>query len=469
MIGLEGFGPQTADAAPRKPAPQTQNSDEPETGTAKAGRDRPREDGRATAPANDHSPDETGSAKRAGQSETSAQADRPGDRATREEAAESFATVLSDLDQPETLAPAPIVAAQAEPISAAQAPVPAQQTTAEVTPALGVASVIAAAAPVTALAEEAALPQPAAPQVLRSTRPTAPALAAPVAAPVTAEVPVLPVERVTPAPQAAVTTTGTIQQPATPQVDAQRPTSTNVTPKLDSALPQIGEAQGIEPEITLDPRIGLETRGQERLGPETAAARQATLQGPAVLGPQLPKSAVETIATPLDLATTGEIGIESNPSSGTDRTRPSAFATLVLSPASPPPQQAAAISAQMVGTLARTGADRIEIRLDPPELGRVALTMTITEQAVSALVSAERPEITDLMRRHADQLQRDLAEAGFGDVDLQFSDGQQAGDGSDDDRGEPSAPFGKADLAIGGDLKAPQALSVADGRLDMRI
>jgi len=73
-------------------------------------------------------------------------------------------------------------------------------------------------------------------------------------------------------------------------------------------------------------------------------------------------------------------------------------------------------------------ASRVELRLDPPELGRVQIDIRFDDGAAAASISAERPETLELLRRHADALQRELTSAGFTGANVAFSDrrpGQQ--------------------------------------------
>lgn len=104
-------------------------------------------------------------------------------------------------------------------------------------------------------------------------------------------------------------------------------------------------------------------------------------------------------------------------------------------PAAPPPgaeaRQMAQIATQ-ISSASRAGDDRVEIRLDPPELGRVRLSFTFNDDGVSALVSADRPEVVDLMRRHGEALQRELTAAGYRNVTLDFGPSDQRGDQESD-------------------------------------
>ncbi|MGF1445901.1 MAG: flagellar hook-length control protein FliK [Pikeienuella sp.] len=70
---------------------------------------------------------------------------------------------------------------------------------------------------------------------------------------------------------------------------------------------------------------------------------------------------------------------------------------------------------------------KIEIQLDPPELGRVEIAMDIVETGLRATLTAERPSTMDLMRRHLDLLVGQFEEAGFGTVDLRFGGQSDAG------------------------------------------
>jgi len=71
----------------------------------------------------------------------------------------------------------------------------------------------------------------------------------------------------------------------------------------------------------------------------------------------------------------------------------------------------------------------LELRLDPPELGQVTLTFYEDDAGVRhAAVMAENPETLDLLKRHSDVLQRELARAGAADVQLSYAEKR------DDDR-----------------------------------
>ena len=139
-------------------------------------------------------------------------------------------------------------------------------------------------------------------------------------------------------------------------------------------------------------------------------------------------------------------------------------AQTVATPASPQP-----VIGQVAVAIARANEHRVEIRLDPPELGRVQIHLTPVDGGVQAVVLADRPETQDLLRRHAHALAQELGDAGFGSVSLDFAAGQQAAP----DRGAPRPPpsFEPAPFVAGpSPTVAPAARpAVAAGALDIRL
>lgn len=96
----------------------------------------------------------------------------------------------------------------------------------------------------------------------------------------------------------------------------------------------------------------------------------------------------------------------------------------------------------------KEGLDRIQIQLEPADLGRIDVTMEVANDGkVMAVLKADNPETLDLMMKDARSLERALADAGL-DVDsnsleFQLSD-QGAGQGTQDEN--EMANFVGADL-----------------------
>ena len=119
------------------------------------------------------------------------------------------------------------------------------------------------------------------------------------------------------------------------------------------------------------------------------------------------------------------------------------------------------------------GSGRIELRLDPPELGRVEISLEITDQSLRATLAAERPATNELLRRHGEILLAQLQQAGFTGIDLQFA-GNRAGQQGDARPGEAPQPASAGDPDVppdgdNADLPAGRvARRTADG-LDLRL
>lgn len=128
--------------------------------------------------------------------------------------------------------------------------------------------------------------------------------------------------------------------------------------------------------------------------------------------------------------------------------------------------QAGAIASQISIALAGADRNRVEIRLDPPELGRVSVTLTMGEETARAVVSVERQDISDLMRRNGETLQRELAAAGFGHVDLEFAD-QSDGEAGQSDSNPTVSGDGEGGEVAQIRIASPQ--QGRNGRLDIRL
>lgn len=156
-------------------------------------------------------------------------------------------------------------------------------------------------------------------------------------------------------------------------------------------------------------------------------------------------------------------------------------------PAGPAPALAAALQANAGGgEIARAvapqisaaigagpGSGRIELRLDPPELGKIEISLEITDQSLRATLAAERPATNELLRRHSEILLAQLQQAGFTGIDLQFA-GNRAGQRGGAQPGEAPRPAfaGDPDVPPHGDNADLPAGRVAwrttDG-LDLRL
>ena len=110
------------------------------------------------------------------------------------------------------------------------------------------------------------------------------------------------------------------------------------------------------------------------------------------------------------------------------------------------PANAGTLAAQIASRF-QNGERRFEIRMDPPELGRVEVKLHVSnDNRVQAVLSADRPETLQDMRQHIRELERALAEAGLdlSEDGLSFELSQDR----DDTHENPSSPNAFSELAF---------------------
>lgn len=159
-------------------------------------------------------------------------------------------------------------------------------------------------------------------------------------------------------------------------------------------------------------------QAQTRPGGETAAPR----------APELPSD------------TSGDAALRSSPDRAAELMRSSAPVNTGAAPRFAP-QTVQTLAAQIVRRQGE-GGRVFDIRLDPPELGRVGVRLEMgKDQMVKAMLSAERPDTLQELQRTARDLERALADAGFNLAEngLSFTLGGEGGErdapGSDTPRG----------------------------------
>jgi flagellar hook-length control protein FliK len=228
-------------------------------------------------------------------------------------------------------------------------------------------------------------------------------------------------------PQAALAATNG----ATAPQSENPPEAANVDTAEAAPLPPAAHGQTAKPTPTVT-----------ESDPELARAHHAVIEQPADAG----VASASRAAAPANASTSA---VELPPAAG-------AVAAYQVTTAQPQPgalpQFAAAAPAIAIADLpvaiathAKNGSNRFEIRLDPPELGRIDVRLDIDAKGnVVSRLMAERPETLDLLRRDANQIERALQDAGLKTAgeSLQFSLRQQSG------RGDPVPP---APSAIAGD------------------
>jgi chemotaxis protein MotD len=120
----------------------------------------------------------------------------------------------------------------------------------------------------------------------------------------------------------------------------------------------------------------------------------------------------------------------------------------------PVPLQAAALAIE-IASRAKDGSRQFDIRLDPPELGRIDVKLDVDKSGqVNTHLTVDRPETLDLLRRDSQGLERALQQAGLKTSDgaLEFSLRQQTPDSPFNQRNQAQAnPQGNA--SVGADIE----------------
>lgn len=118
--------------------------------------------------------------------------------------------------------------------------------------------------------------------------------------------------------------------------------------------------------------------------------------------------------------------------------------------------------------IVRTRDGQVEVVLNPVELGRVTLLLGAEGDPGHLGLYVERPETADLIRRHSDQLLRELRENGMPEARLDLL--RQDGQGQNRRGGfQQPSPAGAPEGARAGPADRPQRPAPSLSRLDIRL
>jgi flagellar hook-length control protein FliK len=135
-----------------------------------------------------------------------------------------------------------------------------------------------------------------------------------------------------------------------------------------------------------------------------------------------------------------------------------------------PPQNTSQTMTQIVAAISRASVDgqkTTEITLNPAELGRVRLHLATTDGVMIVMVSAERAETMELLRRNIETLTNNLKETGYDGAQIVFS--QDGGGARDKEARAPvTAPTRGSPVASTPDTPPPVLVMLGD-RLDLRV
>lgn len=127
-------------------------------------------------------------------------------------------------------------------------------------------------------------------------------------------------------------------------------------------------------------------------------------------------------------------------------------------PLAPPKVQAIL---HQIAQAATKGEGEIEITLTPEDLGTLRLTIRSTEHGHTIQVWAERADVLDTAKRHADLLQQELKNHGFAQSDLSFADRRGGG--------TPAAPLRTARSNSATQEVAPTPTPKQTGVLNIKV
>lgn len=123
-------------------------------------------------------------------------------------------------------------------------------------------------------------------------------------------------------------------------------------------------------------------------------------------------------------------------------------------------------AAQIADGLVRHPERPVEITLNPEELGRVKFRLHAGEGNISVIVTVERGETIDLMRRHIDVLAQEFRRLGYEGIGFEF---RQSGNGANhQNRRAPTTGRPAADAKTPHSAPSPRPQVAASG-LDIRI
>ena len=116
------------------------------------------------------------------------------------------------------------------------------------------------------------------------------------------------------------------------------------------------------------------------------------------------------------------------------------------------------IAANLPKPISDLGNGTLELALDPPELGRVRMSLVEIGGTLTLSITADRPETAELMRRHMDILTQEFSRSGLDAPNVRVGTGAEGQGAPPDRNGEGQSgptPLPEAETAV--DLSSPGA------------
>lgn len=275
------------------------------------------------------------------------------------------------------------------------------------------------------------------------------------------------------------------------RADGDVPNAASVRRELERGVARDGDSPGTSRTAAeKSEATGKEVPAAQRSAAAAPSPAPASAPPPAASAPQsFPamltalQSGLAAPLTPDAMQTTesGEIRLESGsllPARAESGSAQAARSGISMTQMRMAPGHAAELG-QMIARRFSDGSRSFDIRLDPPELGRVQVRLEIgADRSVQAMLTADKPEALAELQRHARELEKALADAGLdlggNGIGFALSEG---GDDSGRERGrDRAAPVAAQESAITiADNSTPAPVSrygfLMTGRtgVDMRI
>jgi len=185
---------------------------------------------------------------------------------------------------------------------------------------------------------------------------------------------------------------------------------------------------------------------------------------------QVAASNAETLLDPLS------INLMSDPMSAETAGLSQLLTEAVMSPGTAHrPETPRLVAVQLAEALATKGERNIDVALSPEELGRVKMRVSTTDSSVIVMITTERPETGDLMRRHINELAEEFRQMGFENISFEFGGEGMSGQTAEGEGNSGSSTGGNAGVNEDGTLaeNTPEAvqqnLRLGESGLDMRM
>jgi flagellar hook-length control protein FliK len=237
-----------------------------------------------------------------------------------------------------------------------------------------------------------------------------------------------PAQSAQPRPESSATTPIALQEapPAVQQAIAATiaPAPEPVTQAAQSAVRPSMQAQAVEAPAT--PRDGKPSAATANANAKAPAGKAAASNGPIMIDTAAPAAQPQSSASEAS---------QIQQSNAATTTASNASTHVQHAAVESSAQRAAPAAAQVAREIIRRfdgGSTSFELRLDPPELGRVEVRMEVSrDHRVTAVIAADSPQALTELARHARELEAQLQSAGLqlSDNGLSFDLRQGAGRG----------------------------------------